>query len=812
MKRKTDLLVILAFAFFSIIIFRTYFFTNRVPFPANLLVSAYSPWRNYEWEGYPFGPPAKPMGYDDLRIFYPYRKLITDQLRKGQWPLWNPYNFSGNVHLATYQSPVFYPLNFFYFILPQIDAWSLLVILQPILSGTFMYLFLKKINLSKKASFFGAFAFALSGWMLVWIEEDLVKEHSVLWLPLILYAIEKINEKASAGNIVLLVFSVVSSILAGFLQLTLYVFMAVFAWIFFRYQRLKRKDLKKLLILGLAFLFSFLISSVHIWPAVEAYFFSPRGAADAKFLFDDYLMSAEHLITFLAPDFWGNPGVFNYFKTDFYHEKMIYIGIPAFLLALYALFSKRKDKTLRFFKWFSLITLALGFSPLGWLLYYSRLPLLSTMIPSRIFILPTFGFCILSAFGLDLYFKQKVNWQRWKKLFLVIGGIFLILWLFILYQRIAFPQGKYARVSLRNLVLPTGFFASSLVVILFPRLKNSLRLVKKLSSQRAKFLSFLGLMTLAIFSSFYFANKFIYFSERRFVFPETPVITELKKISGVNRVWGDGDAYFERNMCTYYDLHCPGGYDALFPKRYGELLYTTETGGEITHQIPRCDAELEQALEKEGVLDNWYRRRLLSLLGTKYIIESKARENEGYEEEQERFPKKFFQLAWEDEKFKIWEYLEALPRFFLVNDYLVEKDKQKIVDYLFDEDFDLSKKVILEENPDLEISRKKVEGQQAKLVSYAPNRVELKTESPTTSLLFLSDNYYPGWKAFIGGEEAEILRANYSFRAVVLPAGKHEIVLSYEPGIFYWGLRVSALSLVLFISWMIFVRIWPKRS
>jgi len=164
--RKDKILVTLVLALLTVFIFRNYFFKNQVPFPSNLLVSFYSPWRFYEWKEYPNGPPNKPIGFDDLRIFHPFRKFTMDQLKIGEWPLWNPYNFSGSVHLASYQTAVFYPLNIFYFVLPQVDTWSLLVILQPVLSGLFMYLFLKEINLSKKAAFW--LLLFPAGWWFGW--------------------------------------------------------------------------------------------------------------------------------------------------------------------------------------------------------------------------------------------------------------------------------------------------------------------------------------------------------------------------------------------------------------------------------------------------------------------------------------------------------------------------------------------------------------------------------------------------------------------------------------------------------------------
>src|SRR5581483_11789722 len=153
MADKKNTLVIIFFILFTVFIFRSYFFKNLVPFPANLLVSFYQPWTSYSWEGYPNGPPNKPQGYDNLRIFYPLRKLTIEQVQKGQLPIWNPYNFAGNTLLATYQSAVFHPLSFLFFLLPQIDAWSLVVIFAPILASCFIYFFFKEISLSKKASF-----------------------------------------------------------------------------------------------------------------------------------------------------------------------------------------------------------------------------------------------------------------------------------------------------------------------------------------------------------------------------------------------------------------------------------------------------------------------------------------------------------------------------------------------------------------------------------------------------------------------------------------------------------------------------------
>ena len=794
MRKRNSLIILLVFIFLSLVFFWRYFLKGQVPLPANLLVAAYGPWQHYLWEGYPNGPPNKPIGFDVIRLFYPHRKFTIDQLKSGQWPLWNPYNFSGNVHLATYQAAVFYPLNFVYFILPLVDAWSTLVILQPILAGFFMYLFLKEINLSKKASFFGSLSFAFSGWMLAWSEESLVIEHSALWLPLILYSIEKIIKKISAKNIALLVFASTSSILAGFLQLSIYVFATVLAWLIFRFQRTKLKDSKRLRVLGVAFFLSFLIASPQILPAVESYFTAARNVVESRFLFEDYLFKPQHLITFLAPDFWGNPGVYNYFGSGFYHEKVIYIGIPALLFSLLAFFANPARRSLVFFQRFSFIVLLLALDPFGWSLYWPHFPLISTMIPARIAFLITFGFCTLAAFGVDLFFQQKTRWRDWRGVLIGISLVFLGFGWFV-RNRIVVFHDKNALISLRNLILPTGFFLASAMMIL-----------GSLFKQKLKLLSFLGLVFLSLASSFYFANKFLYFSERKFVFPEVSVITKLKEIAGIDRAWGYGNAYLERNMNVYYGLYSPEGYEALFSLKYGKLLFASETEGKITDQISRVDAVIKQASEREGVLDSWPRERLLALLGVKYIMEAKMGEGKEWKTTEERFPQAFFNLAWEDEKFRIWDYQEALPRAFLVDDYLVETDEQKIADYLFDENFNLRKKIILEEEPSLIIWPCESVGT-AEIIKYTPNKIEIKTNSSCPGLLFLSDSYYPGWKAKVNDQSAKIYRANFAFRAVAVPAGEQQVIFSYQPKIFYWSLRLSLLALVFLIGWLIYLKL-----
>mgnify|MGYP003488747238 FL=1 len=68
-----------------------------------------------------------------------------------------------------------------------------------------------------------------------------------------------------------------------------------------------------------------------------------------------------------------------------------------------------------------------------------------------------------------------------------------------------------------------------------------------------------------------------------------------------------------------------------------------------------------------------------------------------------------------------------------------------------------------------------------KLTEYEANRLAYEIDSEKGGVLVFSDIYYPGWTATVSGKEVPVARANYILRAIQVPAGKHEVVMTFDP-------------------------------
>lgn len=82
------------------------------------------------------------------------------------------------------------------------------------------------------------------------------------------------------------------------------------------------------------------------------------------------------------------------------------------------------------------------------------------------------------------------------------------------------------------------------------------------------------------------------------------------------------------------------------------------------------------------------------------------------------------------------------------------------------------------------------------LTKYDPSELHYRSNSKTKQLAVFSEIYYPaGWNCYIDGRKpVATLRANYLLRAVVVPAGAHQITWKFEPVSVEVGTTLSMLG------------------
>ena len=124
-----------------------------------------------------------------------------------------------------------------------------------------------------------------------------------------------------------------------------------------------------------------------------------------------------------------------------------------------------------------------------------------------------------------------------------------------------------------------------------------------------------------------------------------------------------------------------------------------------------------------------------------------------------------------------------------------DPSQQQALQILLGKAFNSRQDVVIEgpENLNLANGEGPLEGS-VQLTAIENHRVALSVRSNRPAWLVTSDTYYPGWSARLNGEEAPIYPANISGRAVLIPAGFHQLEFNYRPTHFTLGWLLFALG------------------
>lgn len=776
-KYFSKFIIVLLFLIPSFVLFWQFFPQDLYPYPGNYMLAWYEPWKTDNFINGVITISHEPVAEDVFRQILPFRTLGVDTLKKAQPPLWNPYNGAGMPLLATNNTGIFDPFNILFFIFPTFLAWSLYISIQPIFIVFFTYLYSRKLKLGKTASLVSAFIFALSGSVITRYPYG-IYGISYSLLPLGLFCVESFVRNKSSNLRFLLPIVIAFLIVSTQPQITFYI---IFFFLIYASYRMKNKETILLIFLGLG------ISAVQLFPTAKLYLYANLTTDSSSFIFNSFLLKPLELLTIFIPNYFGNPSTYNYWGRVDYIQTAIYFGLVPFMFVFIALFKRKKMPAnhILFFTFSFLITIFLIIdSPLTNALYSLPIPIVSTGIPERIFIISSLCLSLLAGYGINywIFSKDKLKTYIMPLGLILLIALFILGGAFIAYKlNISCPPGPFINcrlISLRNTLLESMIFIIGFLVFL----ANFF-----IKAHFKKLLSY-GIIFIILCIGSYNALKFIPYSPSSSFNPQNALITQLQSYSK-GRVFGLGSGTILTDLPTYFRFYGAQYYHPLYILRYGELVSYGNSGSK-TETLTRSDVQIinDLNLPKE---DEIRRQRLFDLLGINYIFIKKSELSQNIT---------YRKIAWQNEDWIVYKNSTAVPRMYFTSSYVAVNSDEKVLDYLFQPSFNPLVTAVLEKDPLI-----KSGNYNNKIISqkFSENTVDAQVYTEKSSILVVNDNFYSGWKAFIDGKQTEIFRTNYTFRSIIIPPGKHTVKMVFDPFAFKAGLFVTLFFCIFYILFIL---------
>lgn len=701
--------------------------------------------------------PANPILSDQILQFQPWRAFMKGEIEKGIVPLWNPNMALGSPMIGNDQSAIFYPLNWFFLFLPYQSAILLNVFIKLFIAGFGMFLFIRSLRLNKISAILAGILFMFSGTLIVW--QNYPMGDTAVWLPLILFLINQWLNSKKLIYLPLYTLVVALQFFSGHVETSLHIF--TLAGLFFLLKSfLPFKGIKLTLkktalfagftILGLA------IASVQILPFYE-YLNVSQAAAGREAGPNPYYLPLENIANLFVPKFFGSPRDNNWwFKhglANYNEVNMGYSGILSFIFAGLALFCIsrgrsvkeffQKNKYILFFTSLNIFffLIVFHFKPLFFL--FTKLPLFNITANTRFLLIMSFSTIVLFSFGLNYLLKNKNEECHQKtKIILLLSPICLLILASILCF-FAWQQLNIANPLNKTEI--TSYIAKNIILffgLIIFTLISILGFIKKWIGKKV-FVVIIAL--LIIIDMFCFGFNFNPAQKMDQIFPQTPGLQFLQKNIENSRVMFLG-AVMLPNLSTAYNLPEVRSYDAM--------------GVKPVKDFRKKIGDMNRPLE---FIFSFY-PKTANLLAVKYFATAPDENIFKYHGTSYYYP-----LVYKDQDLKIYQNPYAFNRAFVAENIKSLPGAQYA-------------------NASTQISLNQ------------SNRIEVQAQSDKDAYLVLSDSFYPGWKAYVDGEESKILLAYSALRAVRLPKGEHKVIFSYEPNSFKYGTWMTIFGFIILIG------------
>jgi hypothetical protein len=155
---------------------------------------------------------------DSFLYLYPLRVTAWNTVKSGSIPIWTPLIMSGYPILSMAQIGLGYPLTWGYAFLPGHWGEQIYTVTPHLLTPIFLYAYMREIGQSRLASILAGLTFGYGGMMVSAVANNGLTSNSVMWLPLMLIAIERSRTRPLIPCLVGAVAAYTVSVLTGYGQ------------------------------------------------------------------------------------------------------------------------------------------------------------------------------------------------------------------------------------------------------------------------------------------------------------------------------------------------------------------------------------------------------------------------------------------------------------------------------------------------------------------------------------------------------------------------------------------------------------------
>jgi len=631
----------------------------------------------------------------------------------------------------------------------------------------------------------------LNGYFIVWLSAASLPAIFTL-LPLVLFLWEKFSK---TKNYFFLWLSVIVLAIQFFLGYPPALIINCFILLLYLIFKCTSPSFKTGLLCGLSVIFAIFLATFTLLPSVTQLLQSSSIITRQQAI---SFLPLSNLITFLLPNFWGNPAKYVWYGPPNYSSNycglVSYFGITLLLLIPIGILALKNKKPLLIFLLTALIislSAAYGIPPLSFITKIFGFKQIAATYWQIGIVFPGI---LLASFGFNLLTAQ-IQTEKRKRIvlstLLTSSTILLILFLVFVFNhgkpnlpsiyRLDLYQLHWRDLFYDGLYMATSFFwqtflflSSSILLVLF--------LFKKLKTAPFQIL-FLTLVTLDLFT---FGVGFNPTIKPQYFYPETPGIKFLQEDKDIFRILPLHHlSTFSGHTANVYGLNIINGFSLPQDEEYINFFEPILGEKGVQHSLESGWLYFDSFLQTN--------QNLFSLLNTKYVVDAPIPQKDP--------SPTWFEEVYRGEDLIIYKNVKNLPRAWEVSSYKLFDNKNDLLTYLSSEKFDPRKEGLFLKD-DFEglsgFQETNNDGSEVKIVDYRNNQIVLETDSQSPRFLILSEKYHPDWRVKIDNQESKILKVNYILRAVPLTAGKHTVHFYYQPRL-QIGMKISLIALILFL-------------